>query len=218
MSSIVKKWIPVFIATATGLTVLAGYLIPNSPFSRARSYLVEWAAITAVCALLLGFFNLLRAHGRKLAQLKQGWLYSLVLLLAALVGLATSLLPLLAPTLPASSEQLNIPASWFFAHVLRPLGASLAALLVFTLTLAAFRLLRARRHAGSLLFLLIAILVLGGSTPPPWRPSLLREVRTWIINVPSMAGMRGLLLGVALGTLVTGIRVLMGSDRPHSEF
>jgi hypothetical protein len=33
-----------------------------------------------------------------------------------------------------------------------------------------------------------------------------------------MAGMRGLLLGVALGTVITALRVLVVSERPHSEF
>jgi hypothetical protein len=32
-----------------------------------------------------------------------------------------------------------------------------------------------------------------------------------------MAGARGILLGVALGTVATGLRVLLGIDRPYSE-
>jgi len=35
--------------------------------------------------------------------------------------------------------------------------------------------------------------------------------------VPGMAGMRGLLLGVALGTMITALRVLLTSERPHTE-
>jgi hypothetical protein len=46
----------------------------------------------------------------------------------------------------------------------------------------------------------------------------LSDIRDWLIHVPGMAGIRGLLLGVALGTVITGIRVLLGSDRPHSEY
>jgi hypothetical protein len=100
--------------------------------------------------------------------------------------------------------------------VIAPLGASLAALVVFSLTLAAFRLLRQRWNIHSLLFIVVVALSLLGSTPIPgfrW----LSEVRDWLIRVPGMAGMRGLLLGVALGTLITGLRILLASDRPHSE-
>ena len=92
----------------------------------------------------------------------------------------------------------------------------MAALLVFTLGLAAFRLLRARRNAGTVLFLVIVVLVLLGSTPLlglGW----LAGVRDWIVNVPAMAGTRGLLLGVAIGTVITGLRVLLTLDRPYTE-
>jgi hypothetical protein len=30
-----------------------------------------------------------------------------------------------------------------------------------------------------------------------------------------MAGARGILLGVALGTVATGLRILIGADRPY---
>ena len=37
------------------------------------------------------------------------------------------------------------------------------------------------------------------------------------MTVPALAGTRGIILGVALGTVVTGLRLLMGIDRPYSE-
>jgi succinate-acetate transporter protein len=104
-----------------------------------------------------------------------------------------------------------------FDYVISPIGASLAALVVFTLALAAFRLVRVRRGVEAVFFLLIVAVVLLGSVPVmglEW----LADIRDWIVNVPGMAGMRGLLLGVALGTVVTALRVLMTSERPHSEF
>jgi succinate-acetate transporter protein len=104
-----------------------------------------------------------------------------------------------------------------FDYVISPLGASLAGLVVFTLSLAAFHLLRARRSVGAVFFLLVVALALLGSVPftgLEW----LADIRDWIINVPGMAGMRGLLLGVALGTVITALRVFLTSERPHSEF
>jgi hypothetical protein len=138
---------------------------------------------------------------------RKGWFYSLVLLLAAL---AACIPPILYGPSGTLTQQM-------FDYVIGPLGASLAGLVVFTLTLAAFRLLRVRRSVGAVLFVLIVAVVLLGSTPfvgLEW----LADIRDWIINVPGLAGGRGLLLGVALGTVITALRVLMGSDRPHSEF
>ena len=37
-----------------------------------------------------------------------------------------------------------------------------------------------------------------------------------IVDLIPLAGGRGILLGVALGSLVTGLRILFGVDRPYS--
>jgi len=219
MSSLVKKWIPILIATITGLVVLSGYLFPNRLLTyyrgrviEWRDVLVEWAVIVAAFAFLLGTFNILRVHGERVSRRQQGWLYSLVLLLAMLVAWIPPILPSDIPT----QETLDLDHA-VFDYAISPLGASLAALIVFTLTLAAFRLLRIRHSAGAVLFLLVVVVVLLGSTPPIGM-ELLADIRDWIVNVPGMAGMRGLLLGTALGTVITALRVFVGSERPHSEF
>ena len=40
-------------------------------------------------------------------------------------------------------------------------------------------------------------------------------LRPWIQHVFALGGARGILIGVALGTLTTGLRVLFGVDRPY---
>jgi hypothetical protein len=207
MGRIIRKWIPIFIATAVGIFALAGYLFPRTVFSAYRDRLVEWAVIIAGFAFVLGLVNLLRVHSERVLNLADGWVYSLVLLVAALVFWMPPVFE--GPSGAATQQIMN--------YVIAPLGASLAALVVFTLTLAAFRLLRQRWNVSSLLFIVVVALSLLGSTPIlglRW----LSEVRDWLIRVPGMAGMRGLLLGVALGTVITGLRVLLASDRPHGEF
>jgi hypothetical protein len=65
-------------------------------------------------------------------------------------------------------------------------------------------------------FLCTAILVLLGQVPV-WNLTVFQDVRDWIMRVPAMAGMRGILLGVALGITATALRVLIGADRPSSD-
>jgi len=218
MSKLVKQWIPsLLFATIPGLVVLLGYLFPGRLLIQFqgrvvewRDVLVEWAVIVAAFAFLLGIFNILRVHGGRIGHRRQGWPYSLLLLLVMVVAWIPPLLPVGIP----GQETLDRAV---FDYVISPVGASLAALVVFTLALAAFRLLRVRRGAGAVLFLLTVAVVLLGSVPfigLEW----LAGIRDWIINVPGMAGMRGLLLGVALGTVITALRVLVVSERPHSEF
>jgi hypothetical protein len=37
----------------------------------------------------------------------------------------------------------------------------------------------------------------------------------WVTQVLALGGARGILIGVALGALTTGLRVLFGVDRPY---
>jgi hypothetical protein len=218
MSRLVKKWIPILIATVTGLTVLSGYLFPNrllvyyrGRLTEWRDVLVEWAVIVAAFAFILGTFNILRVHGTRIVRRRQGWLYSLVLLFTMLVAIIPPVLP---PDTPIQKTfDLNQAV---MKYIIGPVGASLGALLVFTLTLAAFRLLRARRSLGATLFVAIVVTLLLGSAPLVGLEPL-ASIRAWIIRVPGMAGMRGLLLGVALGTTITALRVFIGRERPYSE-
>lgn len=207
MEHVVRKWIPTSIAVVTGMLTLAGYLFPQTLLGSYRDQLIEWAVIVGGFAVILGLLNVLSVHSKRVFNLRKGWAYSLVLLLAAL---ATWLPPMIQGPSQRMTQQV-------FDIIIAPVGASLAALLVFTLTLAAFRLLRNRRSPWSLLFIGVVALTLLGSTPIQgleW----LGEIRAWLIAVPGMAGIRGLLLGVALGIVVTGLRILLTRDRPYSEF
>ena len=213
MSSLIKRWIPTLLFTIIpGLVVLIGYLLPeNQVLVGFRDYLVKWAVIMAAFAFLLGVFNILRVHGKQVIRRQQGWYYSLALLFAMLVaGLAPILQMILKGRLdsPAPIKVLDDTTSFIFNYIIRPSGASLAALMVFTLTLAAFRLLRVRRSPVTVLFLVVVAVALLGTTPFVGLEQL-ADIRDWIVNVPGMAGMRGLLLGVALGTIVTGLRVFL---------
>ena len=206
MEDVVRKWIPTAVTVVTGLLTLAGYLFPPTLFGSYRDQLIEWAVIVGGFAVILALLNVVSVHSKRVFGMGRGWVYSLVLLLAAL---ASSIPPVVRGPSQRATQQI-------FDTVMAPVGASLAALLVFTLTLAAFRLLRNRRSPWSLLFIGVVALTLLGSTPIhglEW----LGEVRTWLIGVPGMAGIRGLLLGVALGIVVTGLRVLLTRDRPYSD-
>jgi uncharacterized membrane protein len=74
------------------------------------------------------------------------------------------------------------------------------------------------RSLESFFFVLFAVIVLLGQVPVsiylwPEFP----VIKDWILNVPTLAGVRGILLGVALGVIATGLRVLTGADRPYTD-
>ncbi|MGD2206656.1 MAG: hypothetical protein PVH17_07745 [Anaerolineae bacterium] len=209
--AILKRTVPTAIAIAIGIFVLVGLFASNPLLDAIGTYLIDTAVIIAAFALFLGLINVLRVHARKIRERQGGTLYSFVLISAMLIVLALGL-----PSVPGQPSGPSQPVvQWIFDNVQTPIQASLSALLVFFIVTAAYRLLRIR-NLESTLMLLVALLVLAGQVTVGLVP-ILPRVRDWILDVAAMAGVRGILLGVALGTLLTGIRLLLGVERPYAD-
>lgn len=215
--AILKRTLPAALAIAVGLFVLVALLLPVPLLSTIGTYFIDCAVIIAAFALFLGLLNVVRVHLRHIRERTSTWPYSIILLitlfLVLLVGLVTFV--------PAGANQSqpsgpSHPAmQWIFANMLAPIQATFGALLVFLTLTAAYRLLRLR-NVESAVLLVVALLVLGGQVSFGLLP-VLPQLRDWILDVPALAGMRGILLGVALGTVLTGIRLLLGVERPYSD-
>jgi hypothetical protein len=200
------------VATATGLFVLLGYFFQLDLLLGLRLLLIQWAVLLAAGALFLGLFNLLSVHWNKVSLQENGWPYSAVLILSFLVTLVLGLL--FGPDYQA--------VMLLFRYVQLPVEASLLALLAVSLTLAGFRLVSRRRDMASLVFLAAAFLTLLGTAPWPVASDsstalFVGDLRAWISQVVAAGGARGILLGVALGAITTGLRVLLASDRPYGD-
>ncbi len=201
------------LAVASGALVLAGYFFGQnangqvSLLTEVRLTLLNWAIILAGFAILVGILNLFQVHFRKIQQKQKGTFYSFLLI----IGLAASFIfGLVKP------DQMGI----VFTTIQLPVEATLMALLAVTLTYASIRLLRRRLNLFSVVFLITAFLILLGTAPLPLLgdlPGLSDWVRPIIAQVLAAAGARGILLGVALGTLTTGLRILLGADRPYGR-
>ena len=198
------------VAISAGLIVLLGYFLPGLEFI--RSTVLGWASITAGFALLAGVLNLLSVHWAKItrtggpAQTRPLGVYSVVLLSAFLVTLIV-----------AGIADTSAWALWIYQYVQVPVETSLLALLAVTLAAASVQLLRRRFDIYTGLFMAAALIALIASVPlfGVGEVSLLSQARGWLIQVPAMAGIRGILMGVALGSIATGLRILMGADRPY---
>lgn len=198
----------VAVAGGFGSVVFLSYLIPG--MDAIQGPLIDWAVIVGTVALIfLGGLNVLAVHWHKVRHLQPGWVYSLFLWLGFGVMLATGL------AAGPDGELISL----IFKHVQFPLQATIFSLLAFFVATAAYRAFRLR-NLESLAFLLVAVIVLLGQIPG-WGLDALRETlpwaREWILSVMSLGGARGILLGVALGTIVVGIRLLIGIDRPYAD-
>lgn len=202
-----RRNLPATVVLAAGAIVLLGQFGDVDLFRalllpELSAAFVQWAAILFAFAMLLGLLNLVKVHLQRVRARGAGWTLSAVLLGTVFVVLCAGLNGVNAPSL-----------QWIFRSVLSPLEATLLALTVFFLAGAATRAIRTRSPAA-ILMLVTAVIVLLGQMPFAERLSLeLAGFQRWIVEVPAVAGQRGILLGVALGTIATGLRLLSGVER-----
>lgn len=198
--------LPTALAIASGILVLAGYFFAIDVLGEIRLTLIGWAVIVAAFAVFAGLVNLLMVHVNKIRQREKGMAYSLILIAALIV---TFLIGLTGPETPT--------VSFIFNSFQLPVETSLMALLAVTLAVAGIRLLRRHLNLLSILFLATALVVLLGTAPLPYLGMIPYSdwLRSQIAQVLAAGGARGILLGVALGTLTTGLRILFGADRPY---
>jgi hypothetical protein len=205
----IRRSIPVAITIAVGLLTFLGLLLQLPQLS---SLLLRWASFLAAIALLLGVLNLLAVH---LNRLFKGNLYSGVLALS-MVAVFT-----FAITDAAGITRNGVET--IFNWVQFPLEAALSSLLAFLLLFAGVNLLKRQRNIGGALFLLTAVLVLLSAAlatsrfVPTGVANTFANIGQIISTIFVTAGVRGILLGVALGTITLSIRLLLGVERPYNK-
>lgn len=198
----------VIIAIASGLIILLGYILPIPFLQNLRTMLLGWGVTLLGITTLLGIVNLVSVHYRKFMDSGIKNFFSLVVIFSFIVTVVFGIV--------------LTPANSSFQHVVNdiqvPLETSLMAMLSITLAAACLRLLKNRHDMFSIVFAIstIVFLVIGSGAlffldEIPFASGVIKVIR----DLP-LAGARGILLGIALGSLMTGIRILTGSDKPYS--
>jgi hypothetical protein len=202
--------IALFVAIVTALVILAGYFVPNSALAAIRTPMLNWAVVLSGVAGLVAILYLI--FGIHWARVKKEGLkhwQSLVVIGAFLITLIVGLF--LGPTNPAFQRVVT--------SIQTPIESSLMALLAVTLTFASLKLLQRQRNWMGIIFFFTVIIFLilnSGLFSFTDNIPVLRNMLSGLQMIPT-AGARGILLGVALGSLATGIRILIGADRPYDN-
>ena len=212
--------IAVLVALATALLTLTGLLLEQQPLvlggalATWEPLILEWSAtllqvfsISVAVTIIIGIFNLLLVHSRRAGRREAGCGYSFILFLSAVTVIALTYLE--------RENLISTGAEWrdlLLEQVQVTVESSLAGLLLFALVYGASRVMSLRVSGWGALFVGTVLVVLAASLPLPLLAVLI-PIRDWLLAVPVNAGARGILLGIALATIVAGARVLIGQDR-----
>lgn len=198
-----KRLFPALIAIVIGFVTLAGLLI--APFI--SQLLLSWGGVLAAFALLTGVLNLMRVHlGR---ATKETNVNSLALVLSLWIVLFLAVTDRIGVTEGAVAE--------VFYSIQSPLETAVAGLLAFVLLMAGIRMMQRQRTGWTALFLSAAVFTLVSTAGIPAIQATLLPVTRIIESVIVTAGVRGLLIGVALGSVMIAIRLLLGVDQPYNQ-
>lgn len=209
------------IAIGVGLIVLLlGYLLPSffgsvPQLVELRTTVLGIAVILAAVATLVAIFSLVSVHWRRLRARRSPDRYSAFTLLAFVLTFVAGIVVYSWRMYTVEYEQIVVNA------IQVPVEASLMAVLAVTLTLAAFRIFQRRQGLLAVVFVISVLLfLLLNSGVTAFFETLLPEgilgPVLGIVQILPVAGARGILLGIALGSIMAGLRILFGVERPYS--
>jgi len=203
------KIVNVIVAIVSGIIVLLGYFFKLPELENLRASLLNWALVLSGVAGLVAILNLIfSVHWKRVRNKHPRKGASLIIIIS--FGITFLVGIFLGPS--------NAGFQKLVTAVQVPIESSLMAILAITLVIASLKILQRQRNwmgfvffVSVILFLILNSGVLAFTSEIP----ILRDLLSAFHQVP-VAGARGILLGVALGSIVTGIRVLIGSDRPYN--
>lgn len=227
-----KRTIPLLITFFGGVVLILSYFIPHT--QSWGEVVTIWFNIIAAIAFVLGGGNLVMIHLKKISDRSVGWGYSAVTLAAFFITLTVGLFKIgvpssvLAPDSPFAGayDSIGSPFEWIYEFVLKPLTATMFAMLAFYIASAAFRAFRAKNFEATLLLVTAFIILLGrtaaGYLMTDWLPEegpgsffRMENLTTFIMNVFNTAGNRAIMIGIALGVASTSLKVILGVDRSY---
>lgn len=224
-----KFHLSVFIAILVAALTLIAYFIPLPGLEKLQTRLIDWAIILVGIAMLMGIWNLLKTHWARLnlsfqkkeakeknipgKQTRKPKVRRDIYSLALLIGFFITFLVGFWLT-PA-----NLNYQQAVAGIQIPIETTLFALLSIVLLTAAFNFFKFNKTIMGIVFVgsvLIFLLLGGGFLHNMAENEWLKDIIA-IINQLPLAGARGILIGLALGSIVTALKQVLGIDRAYRE-
>ncbi|QDT64037.1 hypothetical protein [Calycomorphotria hydatis] len=228
-----KRTVPLIIAGITGFVLIVAWFIPYA--EGWGDVAMRWFNILAAIAFVLGGLSLLKLNLQKISARKAGWGYAAITIVAFLVTLGVGLAKVGVPPsseFPEAGRWANYYQYegsafwWLFEYILSPLNKTMFSLLAFFMASAAYRAFRAKNVEATVLLTTAFVVMLGATFAGVWMTSWLptegffasfrvETLRENIRDVPALAGMRAITIGIALGVVATSLKVLLGFDRSY---
>lgn len=229
--SLLKRQGPVALCFVLGVLFFLQFYVPHRASQEFLATANDWASIAGGFTIALGLWSLFHLHATKIQRKVPGWGYSVVTF-AGLVGAFAACMR--AKSQSVGPDGLMSSQGWVIQYVFTPVNATMFATLGFYVASAAFRTFRLKSLESGILMAAALILVFGrvplgehlwsqlwhgGLAYDPWmdgaRPNSMSAITDWIMSVPGMAGKRGIMFGIVLGSIATALKIILGIERAY---
>jgi hypothetical protein len=197
---------PLLVTFLSGTIVAALFFVPHYKAQAVNNKLLEWTLVVYAFALILGSLSLWNSHARKVKARAEGWLFSMVTLVA-LVGITA------LGIWKGVGE--GTPVGTIYNTVNSPLASTMFSLLAFVIASAAFRAFRARSVEATLLLITAIVMMIGRVSIGPLISPYLPGVTEWLLDVPNLAAKRSIAIGVGLGAVSMALKIILGIERSY---
>jgi len=176
-----------------------------------RSMISYGITYMGLAAMLMGMLNVSRVHYNIIRRKRATWIYSICLLI---VMYAYAILGLVQTNKGTAYQ-------WIYNSSFVPLDATMFSLLAFYIASASYRAFRVK-SMEAFLVLAVAFIAMLAFVPfgeliwpsTAWLGGF-NGVKNWILDIPNAASVRGIGLGIYLGSMATNWRVMLGIERRH---
>lgn len=199
---IYRSEIPVILTAIFAVVMITNFFVDAPPLASFAAESQRMFVPIVSFAGIVGGVNLLLYHTYGIKKRSKEWELSVVLIVTYVFFFIITLAPGLE----------SFYSDMYTMIIGRLYEATWALIAPFMVTMAyrAFRI----RTFETFLFTLGCLLILLGNAPVGeviWPQAT--GVLGWLMDVPTMAGMRAITIGVGLGVIAYGIRVMLGYDR-----
>ncbi len=200
-----KKTVPFLITLVVGIFTFAAYFVPHKSMNFLWITYSDWLIIIGGGAMAVGVISMIKTYYKKaMNKADPNRFYCLITIISmaimTIVGFITGMNP-------------GTLFNDIFMNVMAPLESTMFSLLAFYIASAAFRSFRLKSFsAGLLLFAAITVMLAQvpfGETISP----LIPKFSAWIMDYPNVAAQRAILIGIAIGSVATALKIILGIDK-----